>query len=287
MKKIGFIGFGAMGSRIARNLVKAGYEVKGFNRNQAKVTAVSGVQLVESPAAAARDADLLIVMVRDDEASQAVWMHPETGVLSAINATTIAVDMSTLSHTWAAELNQKMQERDLKFLEAPVLGSRPQAEAGELVVLAAGDADAFATVEPVFQVLSAKSSFLGQGGHAAILKLAINSLFAVQTAVFAETLEILRRAGIAEEKIMGILPNIPITSPAMKIALAAMQERKFDPLFPIELVEKDLGYGQGLLESLSVSPSLIAAARQVFAEAREKGFGNHNITGILQLFEQK
>ena len=131
MNKIAFLGLGAMGLRMAANLVNAGHSVTVWNRDPAKAAprAALGAGIAGTPKAAAGGAEIVIAMVRDDEASRRVWLDPETGALGWLGRHAIAVESSTLSVGWVKALAAAAGERGISFLDAPVVGSRPQAEA--------------------------------------------------------------------------------------------------------------------------------------------------------------
>lgn len=287
MKKIGFIGFGAMGARIVKNLLDAGYEVKGFNRSIEKVREIEGVEVVESPGDAALGVDIVIVMVRDDVASRAVWLEPNSGILNQIDPKTIAIDMSTLSVKWCKELACKVAEKGVPFLEAPVVGTRPQAEAKQLVVLAGGSNKVCDSVKPILRSTASKVVNVGMHGDGAALKLVINSLLGIQTLAFAELIQALRNSGYSDEKIGTILPELPVTSPSMKMMLNLLLEGKFNPLFPIELVEKDFCYSRDFIQGEGLRPLLVDSVQKIYQLACDEGLGGENISGIINLYRNK
>src|ERR1700761_3541667 len=141
MTKIAVLGLGAMGSRMAANLLKAGHQVTVWNRTPdvAAALVAAGAKQVLTPREAAMGADFVIAMVRDDEASRTIWLAPETGALAGLAKDAIAIESSTLSPSWVRELGGVVAKKGVAFLEAPVAGSRPQAEAGQLVYLVGGN----------------------------------------------------------------------------------------------------------------------------------------------------
>jgi 3-hydroxyisobutyrate dehydrogenase-like beta-hydroxyacid dehydrogenase len=139
MTKVTVLGLGAMGSRMAANLLKAGHAVTVWNRSPAKTLVTAGAQLAASPKAAAQGADFVIAMVRDDDASRDLWLSPETGAFAGLSQGAVAIESSTLTANWARTLGEEAKQRGLTFLEAPVAGSRPQAEAAQLVYFVGGD----------------------------------------------------------------------------------------------------------------------------------------------------
>ena len=141
MSTIAFLGLGAMGSRIARNLFDAGHDLIVWNRSDEKTRPLveAGAKKAESPRQAGAAADIVMAMVADDDASHAVWLDPETGALAGMEAGQTAVEISTLQPGWVEELGQAMKAKGVDLLEAPVSGTLPQAEKAELVFFLGGD----------------------------------------------------------------------------------------------------------------------------------------------------
>ncbi|MCP1659423.1 NAD(P)-dependent oxidoreductase [Neisseria perflava] len=135
MTKIAFLGLGAMGSRMALNLVKAGYALTVWNRTASACDELvaAGAKAASTPREAVQGAEFVISMVRDDEASRQVWLDDKTGALAALAKNAVAVESSTLTPDWIHELSTAMQIHGTAFLEAPVSGSRPQAAQGQLI----------------------------------------------------------------------------------------------------------------------------------------------------------
>jgi 6-phosphogluconate dehydrogenase (decarboxylating) len=150
-----------MGSRMAANLLKAGHAVTVRNRSPAKTLVTAGAQLAASPKAAAQGADFVIAMVRDDDASRDLWLSPETGAFAGLSQGAVAIESSTLTANWARTLGEEAKQRGLTFLEAPVAGSRPQAEAAQLVYFVGGDAAAAARAEPILKAMGSAIHHVG------------------------------------------------------------------------------------------------------------------------------
>src|SRR5579864_5429565 len=169
MAKIAFLGLGAMGSRMAGNLLKAGHAVTVWNRDPSKVTplAALGAVIAGTPKAAVPGAEIVIAMVRDDGASQRVWLDPESGALGGVGRQAIAIESSTLTVGWVKTLSAAAAGRGVSFLDAPVVGSRPQAEAAELTFLAGGDSSVLARAEPVLRVMGSAVHHVGSSGAGA------------------------------------------------------------------------------------------------------------------------
>ncbi len=286
MTNITFLGLGAMGSRMAEHLIKADHQVTVWNRtaDKAEVLVQQGATLAPSPKAAVATADIVISMVRDDEASQQVWLDKATGALAAMPAHAIAVESSTLTPAWVTELASACAKRDLAFADAPVAGSRPQAEAGQLIYFVGTDGATFAKLKPVLSLMGGAVHHAGDAGTGAHIKLAVNALFGIQLTAVGELLGVLQKSNVDLEAAMAIIGATPVCSPAAKLSASAMIAGNFAPMFPISLVEKDFSYVEATAQLGEADTPLSTATRRALKVAMGKGFGNDNITGIAQLF---
>ncbi|MBY0422334.1 MAG: NAD(P)-dependent oxidoreductase [Parvularculaceae bacterium] len=284
MTRIAFLGLGAMGARMAANLLDAGFALAVWNRDIAKAEALAGKGALvgASPRAAAMGADIVFSMLRDDEASHRVWLDPATGAFSAMKPEAIAVECSTLSVAFVRRLGAEARRRDLRFLDAPVAGSRPQAEARQLIHFVGGEAETLARAEPALKAMSAAVHHAGEVGAGAALKLAVNALFGVQVAAMAEIIGMLEKQGVAADRAIAIIGATPTASPAAKAAAASMLAGDYAPLFPVELVAKDFDY---VVDSASGAGAPMAeAARAVFQTALAAGFGDEHLTSVRRLY---
>lgn len=286
MPTIAFLGLGAMGTRMAARLLDAGYDLVVYNRTPERTTSLveRGATHAATPREAVRHADLILSMVRDDRASRAVWLDQTSGALGALQPDSAAVEMSTLSARWVRELNAALVERGIPFLDAPVVGSRPHAENGALTILVGGETDTLDRVRDVFGVLGGVLHHVGSVGAGTAAKLAVNALFATQAAALAEVLGTLSRSGIGAGDAVDLLNALPIMSPAAARLGTLMAERQFTPNFPVELVNKDLGYALQLADAADVRGTVLPAVREAFELADAHGFGDDDIAGIAQLY---
>lgn len=282
MATIAFLGLGAMGSRMARHLVAAGHTVRVWNRTRQKAGPVleAGATWSETPAIAATNADFVLAMVRDDQASEAVWLDPEKGALAALRPGAIALDCSTLSLPWVATLAATAEGKGVAFLDAPVVGSRPQAEQRQLIFLVGGADTAVASATPLLRAMGTMIHHLGPSGSGALTKLAANVLFGIQVAAMAEIIPMINAHGGTSARIIDALMATPVASPAAKAAAAGMLAEAFAPLFPVEIVAKDFGYAT---DAAGQTP-IITATRAVFQSAIAAGYGEENLTAVIRLY---
>lgn len=287
MARIAILGLGAMGARMAANLLEAGHDLAVWNRSPGRDAALveRGARRARSPKDAAAGAAFVIAMLRDDDASREVWTDEAYGALAGMERGAIAIESSTLSVDWSRALAARCAEAGIAFLDAPVAGSRPQAEAKALIHLVGGEPEIVERARPVLAAMGAALIHAGPAGSGAVLKLAVNMLFGVQVACVAELLALMRRSGLAPDEAFARLSATPVCSPAAKAAGEAMLAGHFAPQFPVELVEKDFGYAVEALGGADAAP-VTTAVRRLFVRAMDAGLGDQNLTAVSQLYGQ-
>lgn len=285
-RNIAFLGLGAMGSRMALHLVRAGHAVTVWNRDAAKAEplARAGAAIAGTPRAAAEGADIVFSMVTDDGSARAIWLDASDGAINGLKRGAIAVECSTVTPAFIRELHRALDGRGARLLDAPVAGSRPQAEAGQLIFMVGGPAEAMETARPVLAPLAAQILHVGATGQGAVLKLAVNTLFAAQLESVAELLGFLTRNGFGAEEAAGLLAQFPIVAAPIAGAAKMMAAKVTAPLFTIDLIEKDLGY---ILETAQASGAALPGAecvRSAFRQAQARGLGQANVSGLAAVF---
>lgn len=288
--KIALLGLGAMGQRMAHRLLEAGHDVTLWNRSgipaPLRTRWNAALQIADSPAAAVQGKDVVLVMVTGDEASRALVETGAgaTGVLDALTTGALLVEHSTLTAAWVSELAGLAKARGVRFVEAPVVGSRPQAEQGQLVALAGGEGRDVDALRPLLANVARSVHHMGPSPAGAQAKLIANSLFGTQVAALAELLGLASRAGLPPETLMRALSDLPLLSPAAQAAAGAMMANQFAPMFPVELVAKDFGYAQELAETTRASIPVVRASAQVFRSAQAQGLASENLTAVAKLY---
>ncbi|MCI1005128.1 NAD(P)-dependent oxidoreductase [Herbaspirillum sp. C7C8] len=284
MSRIAVLGLGAMGSRMAANWLKAGHEVTVWNRTAAAgmPLAAAGARLAATPREAAQGAQFVIAMLRDDAASRDVWLDPAQGALAALGGDAIAIESSTLTPQWVRTLGQQVSQSGAALLEAPVSGSRPQAEAGQLVYLIGGEAEVLERVRPLLQVTGGAIHHVGSLGQGALAKLATNALLGIQVAALAEIIALLEAQGADVPRTLAAMSGTSAWAPVAGYLSSAMLSSNHAPQFPISLIEKDFAYTLQLATSTQQAPALTAAL-EVFSKARAEGLGEQNMTAVIEL----
>ena len=286
MARITILGTGAMGSRMATRLLESGHSLCVWNRDASRTKPLfeRGAQVSPDPRSAVADAEFVISLVRDEDASRDVWLNEQTGALAALQPMAVAIESSTIRPEWARTLSKSFAEADRALLEAPVIGSRPQAEAGQLIYLAGGEKDTFDQVIPILAHMSSAAHHTGPVGSAGTVKLVVNALLAIQVAGVAELLAALHQSDLDIHRAVEIISSTAVVSPAVKVALGATMASNFNPMFPISLVDKDMRYATDMGHELGVEMPITSAAARVYAEAVQIGFGDDNINGVAKLY---
>ncbi|MEO0395263.1 MAG: NAD(P)-dependent oxidoreductase [Cyanobacteria bacterium P01_A01_bin.137] len=286
MSNIAFLGMGAMGARIATRLLTVGHSLRVWNRTPERCQPLveQGATAHNSPRQAAETAAVVIVMVANDDASRQVWLDEKTGAMGGLRQGAVALEYSTLTPSWSHELAQIMSNLNHPFLVAPVVGSRPQAETGQLIQLVGGDLTTLTSVQAILASHSAVIHPVGDATNSMGLKLAINTLFGIQVAALSEVLGLLQKTGMTPSTAIDWLNQMPTTSPALKGIGALMAAQNYAPLFPVDLVEKDFRYAQLFAQTVGAPVPTIEAVREVYQQAQQAGYGADNIAGIAQLY---
>jgi 3-hydroxyisobutyrate dehydrogenase len=282
MQRIALIGVGTMGSGLAANWLKAGFPLTVYNRNALKARDLesAGARLAQSPRAAAADADVVLSIVSDDRASRDVWLG-EAGALVGARRGAIMIESSTVTPDWARELASSAASRGLRFLDAPVGGSRTAASSGKLQFFVGGDAETVEAARPALAAVSARVAHVGRVGAGATWKLVNNWLIAAQVATLAETLTFAERSGFDLRAVAPLILASSSASPIVQATLPRMLERRFDdPDFALALMHKDTRYAVAEASRAGLSLDMLRAAEAIFARAESRGLGDLDFSAV-------
>lgn len=282
--KVALLGLGTMGRGMGMNLLKAGFPLAVYNRTRvrAEPLAAAGASVADTPAIAARAADVVIAMLADDDASRTAWLGTD-GALAAMPAESVVVECSTLSPDWVAELYEAARNRGLHMVEAPVTGSRAQAEAGQLNLLAGADAETLETVTPVLRSVSRQILHLGPVGSGAQLKLINNFLCAVQMTSFAEALAWMERTGLHREAALEFLKKGAPGSGIVSTMADRMTQCTYEVNFLLRLMAKDLRYAKAAAAQLGVELSMANPAAALLQKAEQQGHGEQDMSAVVEV----
>ncbi|HTB96293.1 MAG TPA: NAD(P)-dependent oxidoreductase [Terracidiphilus sp.] len=280
---VALLGLGTMGGGMAENLLKAGFSLAVYNRTRAKaeVFAQLGARVATTPADAASGAQVILSMLADDDASRATWTGKE-GALEAAGDGAVLIEASTVSPAWIGELSELAKARGLELLDAPVTGSRVQAEDGQLTFLVGGSEEALGKAVAVLKAMSKDVVYLGQTGSGAKMKLLNNFLCGVQVASLAEGLAWLERSGLDREKALQVLKNGAPGSPLLGAISARMVNHDYTVNFLLKLMAKDLAYARAEAERSGVVLTTASNAHKIFEHAALEGHSEEDMSAVVE-----
>lgn len=284
-----FIGLGAMGTEMAKNLQKAGHALRVWNRTAGRCDALvaGGATACASPADSVRGAAFVVSMVADDHATRAVMLGAD-GVVAAAAPGTVIVDCSTNTPAMAREVAAAAAARGVRYLDAPVSGSIAQARGAELVLMVGGDADALATAAPVTRAIGRMVKHMGASGAGATIKLINNMLSGTTSAALAESMAVAEAAGLDPAATLEVLGEGAAGSRLVKTKIPKMLGRDFSPQFQLALMEKDLRYFLALAQDMDRPAPIASLVRSQYQAARLADLGGLDVAAMfLQATGQK
>jgi 3-hydroxyisobutyrate dehydrogenase-like beta-hydroxyacid dehydrogenase len=281
MSTVGFVGLGAMGSRIAGRLLDAGHRVYATNRTVAKAQPLveRGLVWQDTPREVAASADVVLSMVTGDDALEAITAGPQ-GLLAGLETGKLYVDMSTVSPRVSRQLAERVRASGAQMLDAPVSGSIPQAESGTLAIMVGGDSPAFAAAEPLLRELGQTVTHVGPNGQGLLLKLAINISLAVQTLAFSEGLLLAERAGVDPEIAAEVMSTSSIGSPMLKARIPLLLHLPEHAWFDVELMQKDIRLARQTADDLQIPLPSATVADQILTTARNLGYAHRDLAAL-------
>ena len=235
---IAVLGTGRMGEPIALNLLAAGFPVRVWNRTVAKTRRLgaAGAQIGPTPVTAAAGAQVLITMLADGPVTE----RAIEGALTALAPGAVWLQMGTVGLEWTERLAAISHEQGVAFVDAPVSGSDGPARAGQLVILAAGDASLGDRLRPIFGAIGRRTVWAGPVGTGTALKLALNAWLAAITETAAETVALSEKLGLDPRLFVDTLADLPLAAPYALAKARAMIGRQFEPGFTLRLAHKDV-----------------------------------------------
>jgi 3-hydroxyisobutyrate dehydrogenase len=278
---VAVLGTGTMGAPMARNLARAGLPVAAWNRTPAKAEALAaeGVRTAGTPRAAAAEAEVLVTMLADGPAVEAVVRGPD-GALDALPDGAIWIQMSTVGAAAAERLAALAAEHGVGFVDAPVLGSAEPAERGELIVLASGPDEVRDRCGPVFDAVGNRVFWLGPAGVGSRLKVVVNAWLMSTTAALGETVALAEKLDVDPAQFLEVTDRGALGALYTELNGPAMAERSFPLNFPLELATKDAALA---LEAAAedVDLRVFAATHAQFARAEELGHGRRDWAAVI------
>ena len=288
IKRISYLGLGTMGSGMASNLLKAGYELTVWNRSAEKCEpfARKGARVAATPADAMCDVDLVMYSLSNDQAVEEVVFGAK-GILNGCKEGQIAIDMSTVVPATSLRELEAYAKRGVDFLDAPVFGSKDESAKAKLWIMAAGNKAIFEKVKPVLEQLSQTVHYFGKNGNGAAMKLVGNLIVALELEALAEGLVLAQKAGLDLNTVMEVVKVADFRSPLLVSNGRNILNRDFSPSFALELMLKDAGLIEKFGESLESPIPALAVVKKNLASAVALGFGKENASALIKALEKE
>jgi 3-hydroxyisobutyrate dehydrogenase len=287
MARIAFVGLGNMGLGMATRLIETGHQLNVYNRTASRAEALvrQGAQLFDSPKNACQGVDAVISMVADDSASRAVWLGTD-GILAAnIAKNGFAIECSTLSHDWVADLSSQCRANGLRYIDAPVTGLPDVAAAGALTLLVGADADDLSSVRGILDSLAQRIIRFGPVGAGTAYKLIINMMGAVQIASAAEGLAIAERAGLNIAAVADAISTSQSASPQVVRNTRRMvaEDHDHNVVFSSALRLKDVEYAVRFARANGIGSPFGALAEGIYRQLCEMGYAQVNESKVIEV----
>ncbi|GAA4273051.1 NAD(P)-dependent oxidoreductase [Aquimarina gracilis] len=285
MKKIGCIGLGIMGSRMAANLQKEGYSLNVYNRTKEKALhhIQNGALWCTDPKEVGEHSDIVITMLSTPEVVKEI----AKGLLSGMKEGSLWINCSTVNPSFTKEMSRLAKDHQIRYLDAPVAGTKGPAENGELLFLAGGDKVDIDEAAPLFEIMGKTTLHLGEVGNGAAMKMLINQLLGQSMVAFAEALVMGQAMGLEKETLFNVLLNTPVVAPVMGVVRSKLENGSYDPNFPLQWIQKDLHLSSISAYEKGIATPNLNATKEIFAQAKQHGFGDQDFTAVYEFLNLK
>jgi 3-hydroxyisobutyrate dehydrogenase-like beta-hydroxyacid dehydrogenase len=284
MANLGYVGLGVMGGEMVSRLLDKGHTVTGYNRTRAKAERLikKGMNWAETPAVACAAADFTFSMVSNEKALGAVMEGPD-GMLSAARPGKTFIDMSTVSAGYSRALAEKVRAHGADLIDAPVSGSLVTIKEGKLSVMVGGLRETFDRVKPILEDIGPKVTYVGGNGLALSMKIATNLNLTVQMMAFCEGVLLAEKSGISREVAVEVLTNSAIASPMIKYRGPFVLGMPEEPLFEVNMMQKDMLLALDMGRALDVPLPTAAISNEFLTAARGLGLAKHDFAVVFEV----
>ncbi len=280
---VGFVGLGVMGSRMVHRLLDAGHIVFGYNRTRSKAQPLldAGMKWADTPRAVAQAADIILSMVSNTQAFEAVTSGTD-GIVAGLDPGKIYIDMSTVSPAAIRQIAKQVESKGAQMLDAPVSGSVITLEQGNLSIMVGGDAQTFEKARPLLQAIGPKVTHVGGNGLAVSMKIATNLSLAVQMLAFSEGVLLAEKSGITRATAVEVLLNSVIASPMVKYRGPFVLNMPDEAWFDVNMMQKDLLLALEMGRQLDVPLPTTAITNQLLTAARAMDLADKDFAVLFQ-----
>lgn len=281
--RIAFLGLGIMGKPMAQNLVKAGHEVKVWNRTPGKI--VGGAHGAATPKEAAKDAEIVWLCVSDTAAVEQV-LFGKDGVIESLRPGVIVVDSSTILPSASLKFAQRVRAKGGEFVDAPVTGSKTGAESGQLIFIVGARQETFDKLQPLFSAMGKSAVRVGENGKGLAAKLSMNLMIALTFEGFAEALVLAKKQGVNLEPLMSLISQSMVRSGVVDYKAPFVLSRDFTANFPMKLMHKDINLMLEAARQNGVKLPALETVDKVYERSRAEGQSDLDYAATLVTLEK-
>jgi 3-hydroxyisobutyrate dehydrogenase-like beta-hydroxyacid dehydrogenase len=286
-ERVAFLGLGIMGSRMAANLRRAGFELTVWNRTRSKAEAFAAahdVAVADTPAQAGEASDIVITMVVDGPQVEHVLLGPE-GVVAGAHPGLLCIDCSTIGPMATREIAAALEERAVRLIDAPVTGSSPRAQDGTLTIMAGGTDEDFERARPVLEAMGSLIVHAGPLGHGQMVKLINNAVAAINATVVGEALLVGKRAGVDLDALTQVMAAGSGSSAMLELKAGPMRSHDFSTLFKLEHMLKDVRLCLEEGQAAGAPFPTAAYVREILSAGMGRGRGAEDFAALIEVLE--
>jgi 3-hydroxyisobutyrate dehydrogenase len=286
-RRVAFLGLGIMGSRMAANLVEAGFELTVWNRTASKAKRFCDEHRAASaatPAAAASDSDFVVTMVVDGPQVEQILLG-ENGAARTAREGTLCIDCSTIGPTFTRSIGQALAERGIRMVDAPVTGSSPRAQDGTLTIMAGGEAEDFERSGPLLQAMGEVIVYAGPLGNGQMVKLINNAVAAANAAVLGQALVLAARAEVDLDALIAVMRAGSGSSTMLELKAGPMREHDYTTLFKLDHMLKDVRLCLDEGQAVGAPFPFAALTREILTAATGLGHGDDDFAALIEVLE--
>jgi 3-hydroxyisobutyrate dehydrogenase-like beta-hydroxyacid dehydrogenase len=286
--KVGFIGLGIMGKRMATNLQKKGHELVVYNRTREKADQLlaKGAQWSPSPADLAKKVKVVITMLaKPDAVSQTAWLG-QNGFLDNLTPGSLWIDCSTVNPSFSKLAADNSKQRNVRFIDAPVAGSKIPAEQGQLLFFVGGEREDVEEARSLFEAMGKAVFHVGGTGMGTSMKMVNNIMLGQAMVAFSEALVLGEALGIGKDQLFSTLSASPVAAPFLALKRSKIEEGKFDTEFPLQWMHKDLHLAAETAYESGVALPAANVVKEIYALAIKNGLGEMDFSAVYKLLSK-
>ncbi len=285
--RVAFLGLGIMGSRMAANLARAGFELTVWNRTSSRAESFSaehGAQVASTPAAAASTSEVVVTMVVDGPQVEHVLLGPD-GVMAGAAQGLLCIDCSTIGPTATRSIAERLKPHRVAMVDAPVTGSAPRAEDGTLTIMAGGSTEDFERARPVLEATGKLIVHAGPIGHGQMVKLINNAVAATNAATVGQAMLVAARGGIDLDALATVMGAGSGASAMLDLKARPMRDHDYTTLFKLDHMLKDVRLCLDEGQAVGAPFPLAAQTREILSAGSGRGFGDADFCALIEVLE--